>query len=65
MVRAYQLEADRQKVLIKKAEVTQGKLLFVVEAIRSLMAEDGFMNLLKAEGLDAVPAPLRHRLIRG
>lgn len=65
MVRAYQQEADRQKVLIKKAEVTQGKLLFVVEAIRSLMAEDGFMSLLKAEGLDAVPAPLRHRLVKG
>ncbi|WP_018897864.1 plasmid partitioning protein RepB C-terminal domain-containing protein [Rhizobium sp. 2MFCol3.1] len=65
MVRAYQLEADRQKVLIKKAEVTQGKLLFVVEAIRSLMAEDGFMSLLQTEGLDAVPAPLRHRLVRG
>lgn len=65
MVRAYQQEADRQKVLIKKAEVTQGKLLFVVEAMRSLMSEEGFMNLLKAEGLDAVPAPLRHRLVKG
>lgn len=65
MVRAYQQEADRQKVLIKKADVTQGKLLFVVEAIRSLMAEEGFVNLLRAEGLDAVPAPLNHRLVKG
>ncbi|NTI78415.1 plasmid partitioning protein RepB C-terminal domain-containing protein [Rhizobium rhizogenes] len=65
MVRAYQQEADRQKVLIKKAEVTQSKLLFVVEAIRSLMTEDAFMNLLKAEGLDSVPFQLKQRLVKG
>lgn len=62
MVRAYQLEADRQKVLIKKAEVTQGKLLFVVEAIRSLMMEEGFVSLLRSEGLDSLPAQLKQRL---
>lgn len=65
MVKAYQQEADRQKVLIKKAEVTQGKLLFVVEAIRSLMTEQSFMNLLKAEGLDSVPSQLQNRLMKG
>lgn len=64
MVRAYQQEAERQKVLIKKAEVTQGKLMFVTEALRSLMAEDGFISLLKAEGLSSLPAQLHQRLER-
>lgn len=64
MVRTYQQEAERQKVLIKKAEVTQGKLMFVVEALKSLMAEDGFVSLLKAEGLSSLPAQLHQRLER-
>lgn len=63
MVRAYQQEADKQKVLIKKAEVTQGKLLFVVEALRILLADEPFVALLKAEGLDAIPSQLKQRLI--
>lgn len=32
LVRAYRQETDRQKLMIKKAELTQGRLLFVVEA---------------------------------
>ena len=34
LVRAYQQEADRQKLLIKKAELTQSRLMFVREAFR-------------------------------
>ncbi|MRG54194.1 chromosome partitioning protein ParB [Phyllobacterium sp. SYP-B3895] len=65
IVRAYQLEASRQKVLVKKAEVTQGKLLFVVEALRTLLADNRFLELLKSEGLDAVPSQLNNRLLKG
>lgn len=64
MVRVYQQEADRQKVLIKKAEVTQGKLMFVTEALKTLLADDAFRGILKAEGLDALPAQLHHRIAR-
>jgi ParB family chromosome partitioning protein len=34
LVRAYQKEASRQKLLIKKAELTQGRLLFICQAFR-------------------------------
>src|SRR5215207_56453 len=54
MVRVYRQEADRQKVMIKKAEITQNRLLFVIEAIRALRAEESFVNLLRAEGLDTM-----------
>lgn len=65
IVRAYQLEATRQKVLVKKAEVTQGKLLFVVEALRTLLADERFLELLRTEGLDAIPSQLKQRLLQG
>jgi ParB family chromosome partitioning protein len=65
IVRVYRQEADRQKLLIKKAEVTQQRLLFVVEAIRSLRDDGNFTNLLRAEKLDSMPAFLQERLVSG
>ena len=58
LVRAYQKEADRQRLMIKRAEVTQNRLLFVVEAIRTLLADENFVTLLRAEGLETMPRPL-------
>jgi ParB family chromosome partitioning protein len=41
IMRVYRQEADRQKLLVKKAEVT---LLFIVEAIRQLRNDANFAN---------------------
>ena len=41
LVRAYQQEAARQKLLIKKAELTQGRLMFVREAFREAGDKQG------------------------
>jgi ParB family transcriptional regulator, chromosome partitioning protein len=65
IIRVYRQEADRQKLLIKKAEVTQGRLLFIVEAIRELREDDNFANLLRAESLDTMPAFLEQRIADG
>ena len=65
LVRVYQQEADRQKLLIKKAELTQGRLIFVVEAFRSLQNDDHFLTLLRAEGLETMPACLSEALTYG
>ncbi len=58
LVRAYEKEADRQRLMIKKADVTQNRLLFVVEAMRQLLADENFMTLLRAERLSTMPRPL-------
>jgi ParB family chromosome partitioning protein len=65
IIRVYRQEADRQKLLIKKAEVTQGRLLFIVEAIRELREDENFANLLRAESLDTMPAFLEQRISDG
>jgi ParB family transcriptional regulator, chromosome partitioning protein len=65
IIRVYRQEADRQKLLIKKAEVTQNRLLFIVEAIRTLRDDENFANLLRAESLDLMPAFLTQRLTDG
>ena len=62
LVRAYRQEADRQKLMIKKAELTQGRLLFVIEAFRALRDDENFLTLLRAEGLDMMPTYLDESL---
>jgi ParB family transcriptional regulator, chromosome partitioning protein len=58
LVRAYKKEADRQRLMIRRAEITQHRLLFLVEAMRTLLADGNFSNLLRAEGLMTMPRPL-------
>ncbi|EXL08882.1 plasmid partitioning protein RepB C-terminal domain-containing protein [Aquamicrobium defluvii] len=60
LVRAYQQEANRQKLMIKKAELAQGRLLFVTEAFRALRSDENFLTLLRAESLEAMPTYLEH-----
>jgi ParB family transcriptional regulator, chromosome partitioning protein len=62
MVRAYRQEADRQQLLVKKARLTEGRLLFVVSALRKLFGDENFVTLLRAEGLDSLPAYLAGRI---
>lgn len=65
LVRTYQREVDRQKLLIRKAEKTQQRLIFVVEAVRQLLADEHFSTLLRAEGLDTFPKQLAERVWAG
>lgn len=62
LVRTYQKEVERQKLMVKKAEFAQHKLLFVVSALKQLMSDDHFMTLLRAEGLDSMPKQLAERV---
>ncbi|TDR85291.1 plasmid partitioning protein RepB C-terminal domain-containing protein [Enterovirga rhinocerotis] len=65
LMRVYQREADRQKVFVKKSEFAQQRLLFVVEALRRLRADEDFATLLRAERLDAMPADIDRRISGG
>lgn len=62
LVRIFQQEADRQRLMVKKAEITQTRLLFVVEALRTLRDDDSFVKLLRAEHLDTMPKDLEMRI---
>ena len=65
LVRAYQKEADCQKLLIKKAELTQGRLMFITQAFRTLLDDDHFVTLLRAEGLESLPSYLQESIAEG
>ncbi len=62
LVRTYQKEVDRQRLMVKKAEFAQQRFLFVVSALHQLLSDENFTNLLRAEGLDTLPKFLAERV---
>lgn len=58
ILKVYQKEVDRKRLLARKANVTSTKLIFITEAMRELLQEESFKNLLRAEGLITLPKPL-------
>jgi ParB family chromosome partitioning protein len=65
LIRVYQREAEKQRLLVKKSDYVQSRLLFLVEALKDLLADEGFMTLLRAEGLATMPRALESRIVGG
>ena len=61
----YRANADKKRLLVRKAEATRDRLVFVVEALRRLLAGENFVTLLRAEGLDDLPQNLAVRMQAG
>ena len=62
LVRTYQKEVERQRMLVRKAEFTQQRLLFVTGALRELFSDENFATLMRAESLDTLPKYLAERV---
>ncbi len=62
LLRAYRQDVDKKRMIVRDATSTRSMLLFVVEALRALRADEGFVNLLRAEGLYTLPAKLAERV---
>ncbi|RAR61970.1 ParB family chromosome partitioning protein [Paraburkholderia unamae] len=62
VIRTYQDEVKRQTALVRKAEFSQQKLLLVVGALRQLLSDENFVNLLRAETLTTMPKYLAERV---
>ena len=51
--------------MVKRANLAQGRLLFIVNALRRLLADEHFVALMRAEGVASVPRPLLDRVRAG
>lgn len=65
LLRAYRDDAEKKQLLVRKAEATRDRLVFVTEAMRKLFADENFVTLLRAESLDTLPKNLADRLLGG
>lgn len=58
LLRTYQKETARQRLVIQKSKLCETRLLFVVSALRQLFEDDHFITLLRDETLDTLPTYL-------
>ncbi len=65
LIHVYRQEVDRQKLLVKKSQLTEHRLLFIVSALKNLFRDDNFLTLLRAEDLDSMPAHLAEKIQLG
>jgi ParB family transcriptional regulator, chromosome partitioning protein len=65
LVRVYKQEVDRQKLFVKKAQLTEHRLLFIISALKKLFLDEHLLTLLRAEHLDTVPAYLADKMQLG
>jgi len=62
LVRVYRQEADRQKDTVRKARLTENRLLFIVTALKQLFRDENFVTLMRAEQMEMLPAYLAERI---
>lgn len=62
LMKVYEQEAEKQRILVKKSDFTQRRLLFIVEALKDLLEDRAFTAMLQEEKLDAMPRALTQRI---
>lgn len=62
LLRVYEKEVERKKLVLKKAGITNQRLMFVVSALRQLVTNENFVNLLRAESFETMPLYLAERV---
>lgn len=62
LLKTFQNETLKQKMIIQKAKIWETRLLFAVSALKQLFQDDHFVTLLRAESLDTLPQYLAEQL---
>ncbi|WP_195819934.1 plasmid partitioning protein RepB C-terminal domain-containing protein [Roseobacter sp. MH60115] len=62
LLKTYENDVEKKKVLLRKAGATRSELLFLTQALKTLMADENFVTLLRAEGLASLPKQVADRL---
>lgn len=62
LAQAFQAEVRRQQLTIAKTEAAEQRLLFVVTALRRMLADEHFRTLMRAENIGDMPRPLADRI---
>lgn len=62
LVKAFQEDTERKRMMIRKTEATRNRLVFIVEALSQLSNDETFVALLEDEGLASMPSRLAERI---
>ncbi|WP_277394776.1 plasmid partitioning protein RepB C-terminal domain-containing protein, partial [Pseudomonas viridiflava] len=61
----FEREAERQRLMVKKAAFTHDRVVFSTQAIKELLAVSDFEKLLSTEHIDSMPKLIQARLRNG
>ena len=64
LVKAFQEDTERKRMMIRRTEATRNRLVFIVEALSQLSNDESFVALLEDEGLATIPTSLADRIQR-
>lgn len=64
LLRTFQRETIKQKMIIQKAKLCETRLIFAVSCLKQLFGDENFVNLLRAEGLDTLPQYLADKIFK-
>jgi ParB family transcriptional regulator, chromosome partitioning protein len=62
LILAYKRETQRQRLMVRKAQAAESRLLSLTAAFKALLADDHFATLLRAEDLNTLPKFLVERV---
>lgn len=62
LLRAFQQDTEKKRMMIRKADVARSKLMFIGQALKTLFADEHFVTLLRAEELHTLPRNLADRV---
>jgi ParB family chromosome partitioning protein len=64
LLRAYQEDTDRKRIMIRRSAATRNRLVFITEALRKLSGDDRLVALLEDEDLATMPENVAERIGR-
>ncbi|KIC48054.1 ParB/RepB/Spo0J family partition protein [Tateyamaria sp. ANG-S1] len=62
LLKTYENDVEKKKMLLRKAHATRSEMLFLTQSLKTLMADENFVTLLRAEGLASLPKTIADRL---
>ena len=62
IVKVFEEDTARKRLMIKRSQATRNKLLFITEALRQLSSDETFMALAEDEELTDMPARIAERV---
>jgi ParB family transcriptional regulator, chromosome partitioning protein len=62
LVKAFEEDTERKRLMVKRTQATRNQLLFVTEALLQLSTDDAVMTLLENEELASLPARITARV---
>lgn len=62
LVKAFQEDTERKRLMIRRTEATRNRLIFIVEALSQLSNDETFVALLEDESLASIPSRLAERI---